>query len=127
MGWHARYLRPGTVTGEVACAIGLHFQRRLFFLSQGQSLYYYPLLSQGLRSPSEFFLYKQLDDAFLSRAFDARGSSSRGSGATFGSIQRASDVWDWGRQVLLPGLLDDASSCPGDTRWPPTVPTAGPP
>ena len=67
----------------------------------------FQLLVESLRVQHEFFLDDALKRTFLDNDFNEHH-------VDFSDIRRPSDVWNWGNQVLWPGLLGNA----GPSCWP---------
>ena len=64
----------------------------------------FQLLTDCLRKKQEYFLDKALADTFIDNHFDPHLNS-------FKTMRRVADVWEWGNEVLWPGLL--ANNGPG--------------
>ena len=60
-----------------------------------------------LRMKEEYFLDKALADTFIDNHYDAQMNTSK-------KMRRVPDVWEWGSQVLLPGLLGNNGPACGD-------------
>lgn len=61
----------------------------------------FQLLIESLRSSEEFFLDEMVKTTLLDNMFDENHND-------FVKIRRPLDVWEWGSQVLWPGLLGNA-------------------
>ena len=61
----------------------------------------FQLLTLSLRMKEEFYLDKAFSDALLMNHFD-------GDHNTFGTVRRVADIYQWGNNVLWPGLLGNA-------------------
>ena len=61
-------------------------------------------ITDTLRSKEEFHFDKMLADTFLDNTFDPALN-------TFQSIRRVADIYEWGNNVLLPGLFANAGPC----------------
>ena len=64
-------------------------------------------LSESLRNPQEFFFDKMIADTFIDNHFDSSHN-------TFETIRRTADIWEWGNNVLWPGLLGNSGPCVSD-------------
>ena len=62
------------------------------------------LLTESLRLKYEYHFDKLISDTFLDNHFDASHN-------TFQTIRRVADVYEWGNNVLLPGLFANAGPC----------------
>ena len=58
-------------------------------------------LTDTLRQQEEYYLDKMFSDTFVTNHFDASHN-------TFEAIRRVADVWEWGNNVLWPGLLGNS-------------------
>lgn len=58
-------------------------------------------LTGTIRKPSEFYFDKYLTDTFIVNTFDAAHNR-------FADVRRISDIWEWGDNVLVPGLFSNA-------------------
>ena len=67
----------------------------------------FQLLTESLRMKEEYFFDRVIVDTFLSNHFDASHN-------TFESVRRVADIWEWGNNVLWPGLLGNAGPCDAD-------------
>ena len=57
-----------------------------------------------LRSTNEFYLFKHIEDTFIENHFDSSHND-------FLSVRRVADIWEWGNNVLIPGLMGNAGPC----------------
>lgn len=67
-------------------------------------VYVFQSLAQCFRMPQEFYLDKHVMDRIVENHFDSSHN-------TFESVRRVADIWEWGNQVLWPGLLGDLGPC----------------
>lgn len=64
----------------------------------------FQMLTESLRLREEFHFDKFISDTFIENHFDSQHNN-------FGGIRRVADVYEWGNQVLLPGLFANAGPC----------------
>uniref|UniRef100_A0A7S2BTN0 Polycystin cation channel PKD1/PKD2 domain-containing protein n=1 Tax=Haptolina brevifila TaxID=156173 RepID=A0A7S2BTN0_9EUKA len=64
----------------------------------------FQLLTSTMRIREEFYLDKHVMDRIIENHFDSSHN-------TFESIRRTADVYEWGNNVLWPGLLGDMGPC----------------
>ena len=67
----------------------------------------FQLLTESLRMKEEYFFDRVIVDTFISNHFDASHN-------TYESVRRVADIWEWGNNVLWPGLLGNAGPCDAD-------------
>ena len=67
----------------------------------------FQLLVGTLRTTEEFFFDKMIGDTFITNHFDSGLNE-------FGNIRRTADLYEWGNQVLWPGLFSNAGPCADD-------------
>jgi len=67
----------------------------------------FQLLTESLRLKEEYFLDRTIADTFIENHFDSSHN-------TFESVRRTADIWEWGNNVLWPGLFGNAGPCDGD-------------
>ena len=67
-------------------------------------------VSLEIRSVDEMFMTKHVTDTFVANHFDSSHN-------TFLDIRRPPDVWEWGNNVLIPGLLGNNGPCDGTMNW----------
>mmetsp|Transcript_52816 Transcript_52816/g.136768 ORF Transcript_52816/g.136768 Transcript_52816/m.136768 type:complete len:894 (+) Transcript_52816:64-2745(+) len=70
-------------------------------------VFIFQILADAVRAPTEFFFDKMIADTFIENMFDSSHN-------TFGSIRRVPDIWEWGDQVLIAGLLGNLGPCTSD-------------
>jgi len=58
----------------------------------------------SLREDNEYFLDKHVADTFIGNHFDSSHN-------TLESVRRVPDIWEWGNNVLWPGLLGNLGPC----------------
>ena len=61
-------------------------------------------LSQTMRHADEFLVDKHVMDRLIENHFDSSHN-------TFNDVRRVGDIWEWGNNVLWPGLFSDAGPC----------------
>ena len=64
----------------------------------------FQLLGGAMRMPQEFYIDKHVMDRIVENHFD-------GSHNTFESVRRIADIYEWGNNVLIPGLFADMGPC----------------
>ena len=64
----------------------------------------FQFLGSSMRILDEFYVDKLVMDRLVENHFDSSHN-------TFESIRRTADVWEWGNNVLWPGLLGDLGPC----------------
>ena len=64
----------------------------------------FQLLTESLRAKEEYHFDKHIADTLLENHFDSSHN-------TFQTIRRVSDFYDWGNNVLIPGLFANAGPC----------------
>ena len=64
-------------------------------------------LTETLRAKEEYYFDKMVTDTFIENHFDSSHN-------TFESVRRTADIWEWGNNVLWPGLLGNAGPCDAD-------------
>jgi len=67
-------------------------------------VFVFQLIAESLRLPEEYFFDKFIADTLIDNHFDSSHN-------TFLSIRRAADVWEWGNNVLWPGLFGNLGPC----------------
>jgi len=96
---------PSSLVGRTAGAM-LDFINHWFV----QTLLYFvfvivfQILLNTIREPNEYFLDKFIADTFIENHFDSSHN-------TLESIRRVPDIWEWGNNVLWPGLLGNLGPC----------------
>jgi len=70
-------------------------------------VFVFQLIAESLRVPEEYFFDKFIADTFIDNHFDSSHN-------TFLSIRRVADVWEWGNNVLWPGIFGNLGPCDGD-------------
>eukprot|EP00966_Prymnesium_polylepis_P131589 3043448-Prymnesium_polylepis.1 len=60
-----------------------------------------------LRVPDEYFLWNRLENTFVENTFDDAHN-------TFRTVRRIADIYEWGNNVFIPGLLGNAGPCAAD-------------
>ena len=95
------------------------FQAMLYFAF----VVVYQNLASSVRVKEEFYLDKHVMATFVEKAFDDRGGhggmekgryrhgSKDGRHRAFMGIRRVADFYEWGNQVLLPGLFWNSGPC----------------
>ena len=63
-------------------------------------------LAQTLRLPAEYHLDKHVMDRLVENHFDSSHN-------TFETVRRVADIYEWGNNVLWPGLFSDQGPCHG--------------
>ena len=66
-------------------------------------------LAGTIRMPEEFYLDKHVMDRIIENHFDSSHN-------TFDSVRRIADIYEWGNNVLIPGLFADMGPCSGGYR-----------
>ena len=61
-------------------------------------------VAYDFRRDEEMYLSKYIDDTFVENHFDSAHNS-------FESARRVADIWEWGNNVLWPGLLGNNGPC----------------
>ena len=61
-------------------------------------------LSNCVRIPEEFYIDKHVMDRLVENHFDSSHN-------TFETVRRIADIYEWGNNVLLPGLFSDQGPC----------------
>ena len=87
----------GTIAGVLN---GLALQTTLYMVFVGV----FQLLAMCVREPQEFLLDKAVMDRLVENHFDSSHN-------TFESVRRVADIWEWGNNVLWPGLFSDLGPC----------------
>ena len=67
-------------------------------------VFVFQMLTDSLRLREEYHFDKMVADTFLENHFDASHN-------TFESIRRVADIYEWGNNVLIPGLFANAGPC----------------
>ena len=67
----------------------------------------FQLLTASIRLKEEYHFDKMIADTFLDNHFDAAHN-------TFQTMRRVSDVYEWGNNVLIPGLFANSGPCATD-------------
>ena len=64
----------------------------------------FQLLAGVVRQPQEYYLDKHVMDRIVENHFDSSHN-------TFESVRRIADIYEWGNNVLIPGLFADMGPC----------------
>ena len=64
-------------------------------------LYTFQSLTGTIRKPEEFYFDKYLTDTYIVNPFDADHNK-------FTDVRRVSDIWEWQRTVLTPGIFSQS-------------------
>jgi len=70
-------------------------------------VYVFQNLTACMRVRTEFYIDKHVMDRIIENHFDSSHN-------TFESIRRVADIYEWGNNVLWPGLMGDLGPCDGD-------------
>ena len=73
-------------------------------------VFVFQMVAEALRIPTEYYFDKFIADTFIDNHFDSSHN-------TFLSIRRTADIWEWGNNVLWPGLLGDLGPCQSDVGF----------
>ena len=87
----------------IDCLNTVTLQTLLYFLF----VMSFQLLTESLRMKEEYFFDRAIADTFIENHFDSSHN-------TFESVRRTADVYEWGNNVLWPGLFGNAGPCDGD-------------
>ena len=74
----------------------------------------FQMLASSFRSPKEFYLDKAAQDRIVENHFDSSHN-------TLMSVRRHADIWEWGNNVLWPGLFADLGPCDSAVGLPGTA------
>ena len=67
-------------------------------------VYLFQNLTDSMRMTEEYYVDKHVMDRIVENHFDSSHN-------TFNSIRRTADIWEWGNNVLIPGLFADMGPC----------------
>ena len=95
---------PPTTLGRVLNLLNSNGFQALLYLG---FVVVFQLLAQTMRANEEFQLNKLVQDRLIENHFDSSHN-------TFESVRRVADIYEWGNNVLWPGLLGDTGPCDGD-------------
>ena len=63
-------------------------------------------LADTVRMPQEYYFDKHVMDRLVENMFDSNHN-------TFNTVRRIADVYEWGNNVLIPGMFADMGPCSG--------------
>ena len=73
-------------------------------------VFVFQMVAEALRIPHEYFFDKFIADTFIDNHFDSSHN-------TFLSIRRSADIWEWGNNVLWPGIFGNLGPCTSDVGY----------
>ena len=96
-----------SLRAAVGCVIEFISGDRMQFLMYIVYVLVFQLLADSVRMPEEFFFDKMIADTFIDNHFDSSHN-------TWSSIRRVADIYEWGNNVLIAGLLGNSGPCASD-------------